>query len=283
MYKISIVIATLGGIQLSKTVKLLNEGSLIPDEILICVPIGTHIKNLNYDNVRIIPTMIKGQVAQRIEGFKKVKNEFVLQIDDDILVENNFLKDLLHIFLKLPDNSSFSPSFKFIENNMSIYSSYTGFLNTLYYFLINGTCGYKQGVITKAGTEIGVYSFDDSNSTLEVEWLPGGCILHRKKNLVLHNYFPYHGKAYCEDLFHSCELKKRGINLYITGIVHAYITDPRTEVFKIRNQFSSLKNDFKMRSKFCKNYYRKTNINFFIYYFIRINSIIYKTLFWSKN
>ena len=36
--------------------------------------------------------------------------------------------------------------------------------------------------------------------------------MHFKKNLVLKNYFPFKGKAYSEDLFHSIELKKKKLN-----------------------------------------------------------------------
>jgi hypothetical protein len=47
------------------------------------------------------------------------------------------------------------------------------------------------------------------------EWLPGGCILHHKKNIIYENYFKYKGKAYCEDIIHSILLTKNNIKLYI--------------------------------------------------------------------
>lgn len=280
MSKISIVIATLGGKQLLNTIKLLNEGSLIPDEILICVPnTNIIIENLDYPNIRILLTEFKGQVAQRIEGFKQVKNDFVLQIDDDISVDNNFLNKMYELFIDLPENSSLAPSFKFLDSSLHVYPPSKGLLSKFYYFLINGKSGHQQGIITKASSEIGVNCLSVSKSILEVEWIPGGCVLHRKKNLVLFNYFPFEGKAFCEDLFHSCELKKKGINLFVTGIVHVKIADPRNDVFNFRNQLFSLKNDFKIRSKFCKIYNREKGVNFFVYYVLRFNSIVIKSLF----
>jgi glycosyltransferase involved in cell wall biosynthesis len=280
MCKISIVIATLGGSELLDTIKLLNQGTLIPDEILICVPnTNINIENLDYPNTRIILTEIKGQVAQRLEGFKQVKNDFVLQIDDDISVDNNFLKKIYQIFKDLPENSSLAPSFKFLGSSLHVYPLSKGLLSKFYYFLINGCSGYQQGIITKASSEIGVNYLAVSKSIAEAEWLPGGCILHRKKNLVLFNYFPFEGKAFCEDLFHSCELKKKGINLFVTGIVHVKIADPRNDVLNFRNQLLNLKNDFKIRSKFCEIYSRKKGINFFVYYFLRFISIAIKSLF----
>ena len=46
--------------------------------------------------------------------------------------------------------------------------------------MLNGTQGYKSGIISKAGIP---YSFEEKNF-YEVEWLPGGCILHRRSNLI---------------------------------------------------------------------------------------------------
>jgi hypothetical protein len=55
-----------------------------------------------------------------------------------------------------------------------------------------------------------------NNVNDKVEWLAGGCILHRKENLITENYFPFSGKAYCEDLMHSILLRKNNIDLWIT-------------------------------------------------------------------
>ena len=52
--------------------------------------------------------------------------------------------------------------------------------------------------------------FEKKKNLHEVEWLPGGCILHSKKNLIKKNYFNFkYKKAYCEDLIHSYFLKKK--------------------------------------------------------------------------
>jgi hypothetical protein len=280
MCKVSIVIATLGGTELLNTIKLLNEGSLIPDEILVCVPhTNINIENLDYPNIRIILTEIKGQVAQRIEGFKQVKNDFVLQIDDDISVEKNFLKNIYELFLDLPDNSTIAPSFKYLNSSLLVYPLPKGFLNKFYYFLINGKFGYQEGIITKAGTEIGVNFLSMDKSILEVEWLPGGCVLHRKKNLILTNYFPFNGKAFSEDLFQSCELKNKGITLFITNHINVKLLYPNYLESNFKNEILNLYNDFKIRYYFCKKYKKLNVFNLYIFYKIRFFSIIFKRLF----
>ncbi len=280
MSKISVVIATLGGLKLLNTIKLLNEGSLMPDEILVCIPKVCKLNiNFKYSNVRIVYTLEKGQVLQRIEGFKQVKNDFVLQIDDDICIENDFLLNLYNKFINLPENSAIAPIFKFINSNQQVYPIPNGIISKVYYYIINGKIGYKQGTITKSGTEIGINPSISKNSLIESEWLPGGCILHRKKNLILTNYFPFTGKAFCEDLFHSCEQKNNGLNLFICTKIYAKIDDPRNDVLTFKNRFFNLLNDYKIRSFFCRKYFKKIRINFYFYYVIKFNLLLLKQIF----
>ena len=51
---------------------------------------------------------------------------------------------------------------------------------------------------------------------LQVDWLPGGCVMHKKQNIILYDFYPFEGKAYCEDLIHSYHLINRGIKLMVT-------------------------------------------------------------------
>ena len=44
--------------------------------------------------IQIIHSKIKGQVKQRIEGFKNVKNNIVVQLDDDIILKEDCLEKL---------------------------------------------------------------------------------------------------------------------------------------------------------------------------------------------
>ena len=40
-------------------------------------------------------------------------------------------------------------------------------------------------------------------------------MLHKKENLVSEGFFPFEGKAYCEDLIHSYHLKVQHVSLYV--------------------------------------------------------------------
>ena len=55
-----------------------------------------------------------------------------------------------------------------------------------------------------------------NSKLLKTKWLPGGCILHKKENLVLNNYYEYKGKAYDEDLIHSFLLHNNSIDLCVS-------------------------------------------------------------------
>ena len=56
--KLSVVIATLGGIPLKKTIRALQNSSIKPTEILICIPNSTElVETIDFsDNIKIIRT-----------------------------------------------------------------------------------------------------------------------------------------------------------------------------------------------------------------------------------
>ena len=115
---VSIVIPTLGGTSLLKVIKLLNENLTIPEEIIICIPKKQKYDNLikNFENVKIIKTNIKGQVSQRIEGFKNATQEFVLQLDDDCKISTDDIYNLMINLKKLGEGNVVAPIY-FDENS----------------------------------------------------------------------------------------------------------------------------------------------------------------------
>jgi hypothetical protein len=82
--------------------------------------------------------------------------------------------------------------------------------NRLFFWVVNGQRGYQPGAIGLSGVNMGLPKEGDFAS---VDWLPGGCVLHRRDNLFLKPYYPYKGKAYAEDLFHSFLLRNSGVQL----------------------------------------------------------------------
>ena len=251
---ISVVIASLGGAILRETIGKLNSGTVIPDEILICTP-SDYLKNISWvlpPNTRIIRTECHGQVQQRIEGLKAASGQLVMQLDDDIFFHSNCLEILVNT---ISPNSKWAiaPSFVSTVNGKSIYklAPNKNFLFTVFYYLMNGRSGYVAGKVLSSGIGIGVDLEIEQTETVKVDWLAGGCILHHKNNLVLKDYYPLKGKAYCEDLIHSYLLKEAGVNLFISTQAIAEII-PNKSIFElnIKAFIEHIKGEYQSRKYF---------------------------------
>lgn len=215
---VSVVIATLGGGSLSATIGKLNTGDLPPKEILIAIPedIAERVTALATGNVNIVKVPGWGQVRQRAYGFSQVKCPYVLQIDDDVELEKQCLQKMVNFIGSRKDVAVCPSLLDHITGKPSEHLSKpkqdSGFLYKFLFRVINGRKGYQAGKISLAGVNMA----HDAKATepYEVEWVPGGCVLHVAENLVTFNYYPFKGKAFSEDLFHSVILRRKGVKLY---------------------------------------------------------------------
>ncbi len=220
-HPLSVVIATLGGEVLRPTLAMLNSGARVPAEILICVPQSeaAGVDTCGHDNVRIVVTPNRGQVAQRAFGLQQAEQAYVMQMDDDILIEPESVQVLLDAARTLGKGAVVAPLFRHVSSGEYITrfrSGWNGFIDNLY---LSAVCGApwgerRMGKLTMAGmgywidrTRIGVAPF-------ETEWIPGGCALCRREDLVLESYFPFPGKAFSEDLIHSLHWRRQGARLW---------------------------------------------------------------------
>ena len=244
---LSVVIATLGRGTLMETLKSLNNGTIVPEEILICIPIEymNQISGLFPGNVRIIGTPCKGQIQQRLIGFKEAAHPLVMQLDDDLILDKYCIEYLTHTIWQY-DKFAVGPALVNFYNNKSLYtySKSRNFFIWLYYFLMNGTCGLQQGKVLKSGLNLGVDIATSSELLINVDWLAGGCILHKKDNLILHNYYPFSGTAYCEDLIHSFLLRKNRVELFICTAARCKVLPSSILDFKINQFISFVRPDF---------------------------------------
>ncbi len=278
---LSVVIATLGGQSLVPTINRLNQGSVRPNEILVCIPNGgAFTPDLsNYENVRIILTPCRGQVAQRAYGFRQAKYEFVLQLDDDMSVDSNCVELLLEAMQNLGPTAVVSPALINEATGRSVYEcpGNPKFLLNIYYWLMNGKYGYKPGSIDKAGSAIGIDPSSTNTRFVEVEWLAGGCVLHRRINLVREDFWRRPGKAYYEDILHSHLLRQKGLNLFVDTLARCEI--------EVMNQskitFSDFLSDF-FQDCSARRYYmrrvRGVSLRMYIYYLIRFISHLWSRL-----
>jgi GT2 family glycosyltransferase len=265
----SVVIATLGGPTLQHTIKILNASRLPPDEILICIPgvEGGLIKKPDAQNVKIVITALRGQVTQRAVGFQKAKNSLVLQLDDDMLPEKHCIESLIESMQRINDKAAISPMLVDTKTNQSVYkkSFQNPWLSFVYYWLLNGDKGYQPGTVLCAGVPLGVDEKNATGELIKVEWLPGGCVLHRKENLVLESFFPYEGKAYCEDLIHSYHLKSQGVSLYVDTNARCAMDVFDNSQTKLRDLLLGLKRDLRAR-KYYMNLIERRSIRVWFFY-----------------
>lgn len=219
---ISVVIATLGGDWLKSTIDWLNEGDHPPAEILICIPEAEapRVRHLAGGNVRILITQLRGQVAQRAEGFREARQRLVLQLDDDMWIRQSDVGRLVAAVDSLGPGHAVAPVYLDKATGLGIHRQFDGmrgFLQSLNATLLAGAPWgtRRMGKVTDIGTNFGVDPARASAAVVAMEWLPGGCVMHHRESLVLEPFFPYPGKAYCEDLIHSHLLRTRGVRLRV--------------------------------------------------------------------
>ena len=236
---LTVVLATVGEPTIKQTIQSLFDSSIVPNKILLCIPKEKQKKLPCLDQfgkiIEIIPTNESGQVIQRIIGFRASDSKYTLQLDSDIILDKNCIKELIS-FLEINQQASVSPQTydaKTFEHHsyLNPYSSKFSKLDlSLLHFIANGRDGFKPGIISKCGENFGTIR---EEGPTKCEWLPGCCVLHRNKNLVLENYFPFKGKAYSEDVLHSHILRMKGIDLYELPSAKALVHFPSSRQIKI--------------------------------------------------
>ena len=221
-YPLSVVIATLGGDILANTIACLNQGHSIPFEILVCIPEdeSSKVEKLTQENVKIIKTPCRGQVAQRVYGLQHISQPMVLQMDEDVELMSADLYMLVQALGQLGRGHALAPLFRHLSSGhytVEYTRGVFGGLHSLYASLICGApWGVKRmGVISPAGIGYGVDRRYCEPGLFETQWLPGGCVICHREDLVTEDYYPFSGKAFCEDLVHSVLWKKQGTRLWM--------------------------------------------------------------------
>lgn len=232
---ISVVIATLGGPNLEKTIASLLKGTSRPVEILVCIPdfVRPKVQMDEDEVVKVIRTPFGGQVAQRATGLIIAREDYVLQLDDDMLVPNDGLENLWHFALTAGVETAVSPALTDSATGLYLTSYGQDFRSIVQSFAAWMFAGARWGVarmgtIAPAGIPYGVDPRHAAGAKLiETQWLPGGAVICRREDLITEDYFPFKGKAYSEDVIHSIYWKRRGVRLYVaTGVAFGTVVGP---------------------------------------------------------
>ena len=121
--RLSVVIPTLGGTQLADTINALQDSSIRPMEILICIPNSCELlADIDLtDNIKIIRTKKKGQVYQRLIGFNSAKGDYVLQLDDDFFLKNDAIEKLIRCLNSSDKKTAVATSIFWKNTNISVF------------------------------------------------------------------------------------------------------------------------------------------------------------------
>ncbi len=251
-YPLSVVIPTLGGESLAGTIEQLNRGTIVPMEILVCIPEedAFRVERMAYHNVKVVKTECRGQVAQRAIGFQRASHEVVMQLDDDIMVEENCVSRLLQTLIKYGPNVAVAPAL-LGRSSVEIPRMNNSMLR-VYYFLMNGRDGYRMGTVSRAGAEFGYDLSKIKEGVHDVEWVPGGCVIYFRENLITENYFPFKGKAYCEDLLHSHHLAKKGVSLKLDLSARCSLEKVSIASYGIKEFINTISSDYRVRKYYVR-------------------------------
>jgi len=221
---VCIAIASLGRPSLFSTLKSLNSILSKNSKIIVCLPASEKNKfsKKKINKCKFIFSKIKNQVSQRVEAFRKARHKFVLQLDDDVRLDTNCLCHLQKALVALGPGHAISPIMVWEHNGLMTDLSQKTFAWRVLKQYLGKSLRIIPGAITHLGTNPAVEITKNTPKLIETEWLPGGCVLHYKKNLILKNYYPFSGKAFSEDVMHSILLRQKGIRLFV---------NPKAKVF----------------------------------------------------
>ena len=201
--------------------------------------------NYHVSNVTVVITEFRGQVNQRAAGFKEAKNNYVMQMDDDIQLEVGSIEMMVDALDQLGQGNAVGPSFYDSFSLVSLHKvdfGVVGFLKS-----INASCFssaawgiHRMGQVTSLGIAYGVDPTLSKGDIQEAEWLPGGCVLSFRNDIIDDNFFPLEGKAFSEDVLHSMLRKMRRIKHYVVINAKAKTT-VEDEPFSINSFLTELK------------------------------------------
>lgn len=256
-----IVIPSIGEASLSQLLSSINNSSLIPANVFIvlrtCDSYEFNPSHYLFP-IHILYSSVYGQVPQRQYGFSVTKSSIVIQMDADSTVHYDFFSTLLGEFCQLEsiygEQIALSPAY--IDADSFLMFSTDSFPLKLSRKLYS-SCHllFPCGNLTIFGFNFPLNlpqnKIPSASSTYRSDWLPGGCVVHRSSNLITCNYYPFSGKAYAEDLFHSVLLSSYSIQLFVTYSTHIF-TESHPRIVSLIDALHGAHIYFKTSKQFCR-------------------------------
>ena len=243
---LSVVCATHNG---SKKIKNLifsvNNNYVLPKEIIIC---GTSISDLKYIpknilrklNIKFIYSHKKSQIIQRITAINYSVSDYILQIDDDVVIKPNFFLNISKYVSMKSDINKKVVSALIVQRNKDLQA---GTWNTIYkkyllfrllVLLLNKGKEIKEYSMLNSGRCVPfIKGFDKklTKNIKNVEWLCSTILYHRNSRLNIKIPKQNTDKAYYEDVFFSHQLYKKKYKLLIdVSVIGIHDNQPYTSI-----------------------------------------------------
>jgi len=263
---VSLVVASHKGREkLPKLINSVKNNNLHPKQIIIC---GTQKKDISLVkkkdlkslNVVFIVSKVKNQVFQRKKALEKITQEYVLQLDDDIVLEKNFFNNLnYHIKKKKKNTITMSlviiPGLKEQAYRWNLY-----FRDNLYFRLLLRFFNFGKKIkymsILSSG-RICPYlpkSFINKKYVLKkLEWTNSLICYHKSVLDYFDNSYVAKGndKSFYEDVIFSHSLFEKGFKLQIDPKLRAI--HPYYKELDFYTHLRTLKTQYYIVRKFKKS------------------------------
>jgi glycosyltransferase involved in cell wall biosynthesis len=263
---LSVICATHNGRK--KIKNLLNsiyKNYVRPKEIVICGTAYSDTCLINKNiikelNIKFIFSKIKNQIHQRGQAFKNSSGQYILQIDDDVIINPDFfLKLKKYTVNKKGLNKKIISALILLKNNTlqagqwnTIYKKYLVFRFVIW--ILNRGKNVEEYSVIESGRcvpYIKDYNKKLNRNLTGAQWLCSTVIYHRSCFDSVVKLPQISKKAYYEDVFFSHQLYLKGYDLIIDkNIVGTHDNQPYTN---IATYFKTLKTQFNVVKFFNKS------------------------------
>ena len=229
-----------------------------PKEIIICGTNSSDIAFVSSDliknnNVTFIVSEYANQIYQRELALSNVETSYILQLDDDLILDRDVIEKYCSHFTKANSNKKIVCGYTVLPNGEHMSFKRVGALFKkskfirLFFKMMNGFEELRNMSILKSGRIFPLVMDDQEN--IEPEWLSSCLMFHKSvidKSPITITENNAGDKAYYEDVFFTLSLKEKGYKLVLDRnirLTHPYTTSikPNDYIKTISRQKKLLK------------------------------------------
>lgn len=190
----------------------LNRQTLLPHDVIVVDSSDVMETRRAVDDLRssvafrlhYIHTEIRSAARQRNLGAKLVESDLVFFLDDDVVLEPDFIREIIRVFEN--DTEGLIGGVSGTITNC-VYSPLRP-LNRLLFALCTGEWrdSYAGRLV---GPAVNFLPADTPDTVQEVDWLPSGCVCYRKDVFARHGFSnDFEGYSFAEDVHLSSRVAK---------------------------------------------------------------------------